>query len=129
MAITAQDVLDRMRWNIGGEIRDWSDDGLLAGKTTTEVKGIATTFSPNLDILKRGVAAGKNMFVVREGPYWINPPGYGSEARRLDYAKYANALRERSAQLSDRFGHAFTPVMVERALWATRGGSSKELIA
>jgi alkanesulfonate monooxygenase SsuD/methylene tetrahydromethanopterin reductase-like flavin-dependent oxidoreductase (luciferase family) len=24
-------------------------------------------------------------------PYWINPPGYGSEAKRLDYAKYANA--------------------------------------
>jgi alkanesulfonate monooxygenase SsuD/methylene tetrahydromethanopterin reductase-like flavin-dependent oxidoreductase (luciferase family) len=24
-------------------------------------------------------------------PYWINPPGYGSPSRRLDYAKLANA--------------------------------------
>jgi alkanesulfonate monooxygenase SsuD/methylene tetrahydromethanopterin reductase-like flavin-dependent oxidoreductase (luciferase family) len=24
-------------------------------------------------------------------PHWVNPPGYGSEARRLDMAKYANA--------------------------------------
>lgn len=78
MAITAQDVMDRMRWNIGGEIRDWSDDSLLTGRPATEVKGIATTFAPNLDILKRGVAAGKNMFIVREGPYWTNPPGIGS---------------------------------------------------
>ena len=45
------------------------------------------------------------------------------------YAKYATALRERSAQLSTVFGGVFTPVMVERALWATRGGSSKELHA
>ncbi len=36
------------------------------------------------------------------------------------YAKYAVALRDRSAQLSAAFAHAFTPVMVERALWATR---------
>jgi hypothetical protein len=45
------------------------------------------------------------------------------------YAKYANALRERSAQLSARFGSAFTPVMVERALWATRGNSTTDALA
>lgn len=39
------------------------------------------------------------------------------------YAKYAVALRERSAQLSAAFGRAFTPVMVERALWATRASA------
>ncbi len=33
------------------------------------------------------------------------------------YAKYAVALRERSAQLSVAFAREFTPVMVERALW------------
>lgn len=42
------------------------------------------------------------------------------------YARYATALRERSAQLSALFGRAFTPVMVERALWATRGNSTKD---
>lgn len=45
------------------------------------------------------------------------------------YAKYANALRERSAQLSALFGRAFTPVMVERALWATRGSATQAVIA
>ncbi len=36
------------------------------------------------------------------------------------YAKYAVALRERAAKLSASFAREFTPVMVERALWATR---------
>ncbi|WP_411281060.1 hypothetical protein [Gemmatimonas sp.] len=34
------------------------------------------------------------------------------------YATYAIALRERSAQLSATFAREFSPVMVERALWA-----------
>ena len=45
------------------------------------------------------------------------------------YAKYATALRERSAQLSALFGRAFTPVMVERALWAARGRAKRDVIA
>lgn len=38
------------------------------------------------------------------------------------YASYAVALRARSAQLSVTFAHEFTPVMVERALWANQRG-------
>ena len=45
------------------------------------------------------------------------------------YATYANALRARSAQLSALFGRAFTPVMVERALWAARGSATQAVIA
>lgn len=45
------------------------------------------------------------------------------------YAKYATALRERSAQLSALFGRAFTPVMVERALWAARVSAKRDVIA
>jgi hypothetical protein len=45
------------------------------------------------------------------------------------YAKYATALRERSAQLSALFGSAFTPVMVERALWVTRRHSTQDALA
>ena len=42
------------------------------------------------------------------------------------YAKYATALRERSAQLSALFARAFTPVLVERALWATRATAKRD---
>ncbi|WP_373070054.1 hypothetical protein [Gemmatimonas sp.] len=45
------------------------------------------------------------------------------------YAKYAVALRERSAQLSATLMREFTPVMVERALWATRRSAKKDALA
>jgi hypothetical protein len=39
------------------------------------------------------------------------------------YARYADALRARAAALSD----GWTPVMVERAMWAAVGGKAKAL--
>jgi hypothetical protein len=48
-------------------------------------------------------------------------PGLGAVAFTLPYyARYAAALRERAGRLGD----GWTPVMVERALWADRGGKA-----
>lgn len=48
-------------------------------------------------------------------------PGLGAVAWTLGYyARYATALRERAEALGDRW----TPVMVERALWAHAGGKT-----
>ena len=48
-------------------------------------------------------------------------PGLGKLAWTLGYyARYAAALRERAARL----GEGWTPVMVERALWASVGGKA-----
>jgi hypothetical protein len=48
-------------------------------------------------------------------------PGLGTVAWTLGYyARYAAALRARAAQLA----HEWTPVMVERALWAYVGGKA-----
>ena len=48
-------------------------------------------------------------------------PGLGEVAFTATYyAKYAARLRERAAEL----GHGWTPVMVERALWAHAGGKA-----
>jgi hypothetical protein len=49
-------------------------------------------------------------------------PGLGAVAwTHAYYGRYATALRERAAQL----GHRWTPVKVERALWAHVGGKAK----
>ena len=49
-------------------------------------------------------------------------PGLGAVAWTLAYyARYADALRARAAQL----GGEWTPVMVERALWSNSGGKAK----
>lgn len=48
-------------------------------------------------------------------------PGLGKVAWTLGfYARYAAALRERA----ERLGQGWTPVMVERALWAHSGGKA-----
>jgi hypothetical protein len=48
-------------------------------------------------------------------------PGLGKVAFTVPYyLRYAAALRERAAAL----GHGWTPVMVERALWAFSGGKA-----
>ena len=48
-------------------------------------------------------------------------PGGGAVAFTLPYyARYAEALRERARRLA----HGWTPVMVERALWASAGGKA-----
>jgi len=48
-------------------------------------------------------------------------PGLGTVAfTPAYYAKYADAIRERASSL----GKAWTPVMVERALWAYAGGKA-----
>jgi hypothetical protein len=49
-------------------------------------------------------------------------PGLGAVAWTLAYyARYADALRARAAQL----GGGWTPAMVERALWSNAGGKAK----
>jgi alkanesulfonate monooxygenase SsuD/methylene tetrahydromethanopterin reductase-like flavin-dependent oxidoreductase (luciferase family) len=55
-------------------------------------------------------------------PYWVNPPGYGSENRRLSYAKMANGLipKMRAASFEDQLASheivAGTPDQVIDAL-------------
>lgn len=70
MAITAQQVIDRIQQQIGSAWKSQSADILHAGNRDSEVTGIVTTFAPSLDVLRRAVAAKKNMIVSREAPFW-----------------------------------------------------------
>ena len=59
-------------------------DTFLAGNRASEVKGIVTTFAPSLEVLRKAVAAGKNMIIGRESPFWARgtaPGGAGGGGR------------------------------------------------
>jgi putative NIF3 family GTP cyclohydrolase 1 type 2 len=80
MAITAQAIVDRVRQKLGSGGKDSPVDTFLAGNPDSEVKGIVTTFAPSLEVLSKAVAAGKNMIISRESPFWArgtNPGGTG----------------------------------------------------
>ena len=78
MAITAQAVVDRIRRQCGVGWRDGDVDGFLTGKPDSEVKGVAVTYAPSLEVLHKAVAAGRNMIVSLENPYWARPASLAS---------------------------------------------------
>ncbi|HEV8298042.1 MAG TPA: LLM class flavin-dependent oxidoreductase [Acidimicrobiales bacterium] len=62
------------------------------------------------DTTEKALAGGRE-FMWMQGeftgvgyPYWVNPPGYGSPSKRLDYARYANAgvFKSRAAPFEDQ---------------------------
>lgn len=81
MAITGRDVVAKIQHKLGSSWVDTPVDTIIAGSANTEVKGIATTYAPSLEVLHKAVAAGKNMIISRESPYWArtNGPGGGTQ--------------------------------------------------
>jgi putative NIF3 family GTP cyclohydrolase 1 type 2 len=78
MAITAQTVVDRIRRQCGVGWRDGDIDAFVAGKADTEVKGIAVSYAPSLEVLHKAVAAGRNMVISLESPFWARPASMAS---------------------------------------------------
>src|SRR5579859_1672646 len=72
--LTGQEVLDRIQKNLGvpwqSQRPDGLSDGILFGSAEMRVSGIATTFTPTLEVLRKAVASGKNTIVCREGPFY-----------------------------------------------------------
>jgi putative NIF3 family GTP cyclohydrolase 1 type 2 len=73
MAITAQGIVARIQQKLGSGWRDSSVDTFIAGNRDSEVKGIVTTYAPSVEVLHKAVAAGKNMIISRESPFWSRP--------------------------------------------------------
>lgn len=76
-ALTAGQVLDRIKSHVGIPWRAQTVDTIIAGTPETPVRGIATTMMATLDVLKRAAAAGRNMVITHE-------PTFYSHQDRLD---------------------------------------------
>ena len=66
-AMTAQDIVDRIRTSVGVEWRPDTADTFKAGDPATVVTGIATTSLATIDVMRRAVQAGANM-IITSGP-------------------------------------------------------------
>src|SRR4051812_21047632 len=71
-ALTAQQIVDRLRSAIGVEWRAQSNDGFKAGDPGTVVTGMATTVMATTDVLRRAAASGQN-FIVTQEPLFYTP--------------------------------------------------------
>jgi putative NIF3 family GTP cyclohydrolase 1 type 2 len=72
--LTSTQLIERIQKNIGvpwqSQQPDGYSDGILFGNSEVAVTGIATTFTPTLDVLRKAVASGKNTIICREGPFY-----------------------------------------------------------
>lgn len=70
MALTAQQVVDQVQENLGVPWNNRTVDIFHSGRPDSPVSGIVTTYAPSLDVLRRAVAAKRNMVISRESPFW-----------------------------------------------------------
>ena len=68
--ITAGQIIDRIKANVGIPWRAQTVDNIIAGTAETPVKGIATTMMATLDVVQRAAAAGKNMVITHESTFF-----------------------------------------------------------
>jgi putative NIF3 family GTP cyclohydrolase 1 type 2 len=68
--VTAQEVIDRIRKNIGIEWKPESLDGLKAGDPSIVVKGVVTTSMATVDVLRAAVKTGANLVITAQPTFY-----------------------------------------------------------
>jgi putative NIF3 family GTP cyclohydrolase 1 type 2 len=68
--LTAGEVIERIKKNVGIPWMAQTVDNLIAGSPDTPVKGIATTMMATLDVMQRAAAAGRNMVITHESTFY-----------------------------------------------------------
>lgn len=69
-AVTAQEIVDRIKKNVGVDWNQETVDTFKAGDPSTAVTGIATTSLASLDVLGRAVKAGANLIITSEPTFF-----------------------------------------------------------
>jgi putative NIF3 family GTP cyclohydrolase 1 type 2 len=69
-ALTAGEVVERIKGKVRIPWMTETVDRIVAGSPEVRVKGIATTMMATLEVMQRAVAAGRNMIVTHEPTFW-----------------------------------------------------------
>ncbi len=69
-ALTASQVIERIKANVGIPWREKTVDGIIAGSPDTPITGIATTMMATLDVMQRAAAGGKNLVITHEPTFY-----------------------------------------------------------
>lgn len=70
--LTAAQVIERIKKNVGVPWRAQTVDNVIAGNPDTPVTGIATTMMATLDVIERAAATGKNMMITHEPTFYMH---------------------------------------------------------
>jgi putative NIF3 family GTP cyclohydrolase 1 type 2 len=81
--LTAGQVVDRIKQNLGVPWRDGPTDTFKSGDASTPITGIATTVMSTFDVIKKAAAAKKNLVITHEPTFWTgndNVEGFVKDA-------------------------------------------------
>ncbi len=78
--VTAQQIADRIKSNVGVAWRAQTVDGFKAGDPSTPVTGIAVTVMATTDVLRRAAAAGQNFIITQEPIFYAANDDPGNRA-------------------------------------------------
>jgi putative NIF3 family GTP cyclohydrolase 1 type 2 len=81
-AVTAQEVVDRIKKNVGVDWKQETVDTFKAGDPSTAVTGIVTTALASLEVLGSAVKAGANLIVTCEPTFFAKADTPAPPARR-----------------------------------------------
>jgi putative NIF3 family GTP cyclohydrolase 1 type 2 len=70
--VTAGQLVERIRAQVGVPWRSKTVDRILAGNADIAVHGVAVTMMATLDVIERAVAAGKNMIITHEPTFYVH---------------------------------------------------------
>jgi len=84
-AITAQQLIERIRGAIGVPWREKTIDGVKAGDPATVLTGAAVTVAARLDNLRRAAAAGCNLVITQEPVFYGANDEPGNRAKDAVY--------------------------------------------
>ena len=81
-AITAQDLIDRIKKHIGVEWKAETVDGFKAGDPSIVITGVATTSMATLAVLQQAVKAGANLVITTHPTFYARTDATSPPAAR-----------------------------------------------
>ena len=85
--LTAQQVIERIKHQFGNAWQDSPADIFNAGSPDTVVTGIATSYTPSIEVLKKAVEAGKNLVITQQPAYYLETAEYLKDDPAFIYKK------------------------------------------
>ena len=131
-ALTAGQVVDRIKEHLGVPWRGGQTDTFKSGDVESPVRGIATTVMSPFDVVKRSVAAGKNMVITHEPTFWLGNDDVRTFSNDPIYQKKLQFIRDNNVVIWRFHDHLharqpdMTAVGLAEALGWTKYASTDE---
>jgi putative NIF3 family GTP cyclohydrolase 1 type 2 len=93
-ALSAGDIVARIQKMVGIPWRKQTVDNIVSGGLHTPVSGIATTMMATLNVLERAAAAGANLVITHETPFYLHQDQTADLADDATYEFKLNFIRE-----------------------------------